>query len=357
MTPEFLEQEKEVSVKLAQAFMDRFVEDNKSLNPSMRIMLSELRTYSLRGGKWHRPALARAVVSLLNKHITHEQSIASLSTEFIHRFILTHDDIFDQDLSRHGGPTIEKIYREKYRKRYPRREDQTYSMGMAMVGGDILHTLSYQVVTENNLPGKIQLNVIKGLNQELHDTAAGWLWETDLKQKDLSEVTEAAVMKAMTQVSAHYSVLWPLRIGQLLAGRAYGDWVPALEVYGEHVGLAFQIQDDMLAVFGDQKTTGKPVGNDIREGKKTLLNVYAYAHAGLRDRDILETSLSQPVSMTRLAQIRKIYEQTGAYAYAKNQSVHHAKKGMSALDRLTPAHEEAREKLMWLADFMYTRKA
>ena len=91
------------------------------------------------GGKWHRPALVRLVVRLLGKNLTPAGARASVATELMHRYILVHDDILDLDLERHGGPTLQKVYQNRFSYKFG-GEDITYSLGMAMIGGDVINS-------------------------------------------------------------------------------------------------------------------------------------------------------------------------------------------------------------------------
>lgn len=351
-----LESEKQISITAATDYISFEVLRNQTLNPLMKRMLKEIQIYLKRGGKWVRPWLSRLAVRLLNKKITPSVIKASLSTELLHRYILVHDDIMDQDLERHHGPTLQKVYQDYHAKLYPNLPDETDALGNAIVAGDLIDTLVYQLVTESGLPPVTKLDLIRALNQDFMDTAAGWMLETDLKQRELGKIEEKEILLAMKQVSAHYSVLWPLRLGEIMAGRQYGNWLPELEAYGTQVGLAFQIQDDILAIFGEQKETGKPIGNDLREGKKTLLLNYAYKQSSLTDRAYLESCLHREISPNRLAKVRQIYEATGALAYAQQQAKIQIRGGIKALVKMRGVDETAKDVLIDLADFMVSRK-
>ena len=97
------------------------------------------------------------------------------------------------------------------------------------------------MIAESGLKTEMGLSMIRGINQDFIETGAGWFLETDLKNTPLIKVSMKQVKQAMLLVSAQYSVLWPLRLGEILAGREYGDWLPELEDYGTKVGMGFQI--------------------------------------------------------------------------------------------------------------------
>ena len=276
---EFFVKEQKKSVRIAGNFFRKKNEEASDLGTPMRVMLKELTRYGLRGGKWHRPALVRLVVRLMGKKLTPAINRASIACEMLHRFLLIHDDIMDQDLERHNGSTIQKVYMERFDDMRYQKPDDTYSLGMATVAGDLMHSWVFDLAVNSGLNDKIAANFVRGISTMSSETCAGWFLEAELKQLPMIKVGLPSVILADKLVSAHYSVLWPMRLGQLLSGRDYGDWMPELDTFGANLGLSFQIQDDILAIFGDQKETGKPVGNDLREAKKTLLTQYAY-HQG-----------------------------------------------------------------------------
>src|SRR5690606_37028703 len=160
----------------------------------------------------------------------------------------------------------------------------------------VLHTFALEMVMEARFEERVTLNVLRGMHECLAVTAAGWRLETLLKQRALGEVEKKDVEKAMWLVSGQYSILWHLRIGQLFAGATYGKWDQSLDEYGQHIGLAFQIQDDILGLLGEPEKTGKPVGHDFREGKKTLLLLHAYQSGSDDDKLFLQEHLGKKIS-------------------------------------------------------------
>lgn len=350
-----LSREQKTSVRIARNFFARKRTELTDLGLPFEVMLRQLQFYGLRGGKWHRPTLTRLAVRLMNQKITPEICRASVALELVHRFLLIHDDIVDQDLERHGGPTMQKFYQDRFQLKFTPLTDQTYSAGMAIVAGDVLHTFAFQFVAECGIKPELALAVIGGINQLMVETAAGWALETDLKMMSLNKSTLKQVMLAMRLVSANYSVLWPLRIGQILAGQPAGAFDKNLEIYGTNVGIAFQIQDDILAIFGDQNKMGKPVGNDLREGKKTLLVQYAYEQANKTNKKILQKMLNTNIDLNLLEQVREIIIKTGALTFAKETAQAKANEGIRALKRVTTNAPEAKDQLIALAEFMVNR--
>ena len=223
---------------------------------------------------------------------------------------------------------------------------------MAIVAGDVIHSLVDQAILSTTLSPEVKQRVITGLHQCLIHTALGWRLETKLKTLPLAKVELPDVEKAMMLVSGEYSVRWPLRIGQLLAGSPF-SWSNALEEYGLHIGLAFQLQDDILGIFGDAAQTGKPVGGDIREAKKTHLLMHAYQHASSKNRLLLESLIGKEISLEQLAKVRSIFDASGSLEFAQQEIQHHLELGLSAIDSLKPT--AASKKLAALARFLCNR--
>jgi geranylgeranyl diphosphate synthase type I len=279
-----------------------------------------------------------------------------VASELVHRYLLIHDDIIDRDLVRHSERTIEKIYLDKFKRSYPKKIDEMYSKGMAIVAGDIVNAMTYELLTRTSLSNDIIVAAIKGINRLMMETGAGWQLQTEQNFQNIYEVTEDAFMKGMILVSAQYSVVWPLRMGQIFAGRLTQDtWDPYIEKYGLDTGIAFQLVDDLLGMFGDEKTTGKPSGHDYREGKKTFLLLKAYSHANDDDKQFLAETLGTDITGEQLGRVRQIMTDTFAVKYVKEKADYYARSAQEALKSIKTNDHEAVDLLSELADLLANR--
>ncbi len=332
---QLLIEEREKTQAAVRNFLKRKMADYGNLDRSFYDYLKNIETYSLRGGKWHRPMLTRLAYQLKSNSRGRGDIVkGSGGVELLHRFILIHDDIFDGDLERHGGPTLEAVYKAEQDNLSLPHPVTFFDKGMAMISGDLLHTFALEMVRESGFEQTTLLNVLRGFHETLAVTAAGWRLETLLKQKSLADVKSKEIEKTMWLVSGLYSILWPLRIGQLFSGGTYGHWNKNLEEFGKHIGLAFQIQDDILGLFGSKEKTGKPVGHDFREGKKTLLLLYAYAEGTMTQKAFLESHLGKPISEKKLERIQKMIINTGALDNARSEITSHLLAAQSALYKM-----------------------
>jgi geranylgeranyl diphosphate synthase type I len=135
------------------------------------------------------------------------------------------------------------------------------------------------------------------------------------------------------------------------------DTIELAGQYGKFVGLAFQIRDDILGVFGDPKKTGKPVYNDLRRGKKTILVLYAYQNTEGKEKELLEKVLKREVtSDSELEKIAEIIEKSGALAYAMNLAETLSNNAISVLEELPVQDKKGKDALIELAKFVVQRE-
>ena len=180
--------------------------------------------------------------------------------------------------------------------------------------------------------------------------------QTEQNFQAIGQVTEAAFMRGMILVSAQYSVVWPLRIGQIFAGRLTEDtWDPHIESYGLNTGIAFQLMDDILGMFGDEKTSGKSSGHDYREGKKTFLILRAYDNANPQDKKFLDDTLGTNANASELERARHIMTETGAVEYTKTKASAHVQSAQKALKSINTSDSDAVELLSGLATLLANR--
>ena len=354
-----LKKERLATGKAIQNFFDGKKQLFSDYPQEFQNMFHRLGEYSLNKGKMARPMLVRLAYQMFTDHIEEENIVSgSAAIELLHRYLLIHDDLVDRDLLRHGKPGFEKQYDSYFSQTFPNIDQPSmYDKGMAIIAGDLLNSFSYELITESGFSPEIIVQTIKTFNLCLAETAAGWAIETDSKYMKVAEVSEERIFEAMRLVSAQYSVVWPLRIGQIYAGVNPDKYNQGLETYGVNIGLAFQIQDDILAIFGEQETTGKPVGRDITEGKKSLIYHYAYKMGSDVEKVYLEEIMRQPLETIDLDKVKSIIVNTGALDQVKQISKNLVYKGLSGLkdDSLT-THTAQVSLLKGLAEFLAERE-
>lgn len=352
----FLISQKDIFSTVVSDYILDYLSDEKKLTPIFGELLTQLQTYLTHGGKWHRPSLAVIGYRIAGGKQENKLRTGFAALELIHRYLLIHDDIVDQDLVRHGLPTLEKYYALRFESNFGDKQDLTYSKGMAMIAGDIVSAMALDLMNQIDCDDKIIRHLNTAISKLQIETAAGWQIQTEQNFMDIEKVTEDDFVKGMELVSARYSFIWPLRIGQILSGNTQSEkYNVHLETYGYHAGLAFQIRDDYLGMFGDESSTGKPVGHDYREGKKTLYLLRAYAKSDQNIKKFLETSLGLSPTKDDVNKARQIIIETKALDEINDLASHHVLLANQALEKINTDNHEAVELLKQLANLAVER--
>jgi geranylgeranyl diphosphate synthase type I len=248
------------------------------------------------GGKRLRPYLLLKVAESYGCNIN-EIMYAAISVELVHNFSLVHDDIMDNDQFRHGKPTVHVAY----------------GIPFAILAGDTLFSLAFNAIRRLKIPKEKKLRLYDELSLATLKLSIGQAYDMYLSSsKIFSERLYYETVKNKTAALFECSAV----MGAILGG-AKKEEIENLRRAIRYAGIAFQIKDDILGVFGDPKVTGKPVGNDVKEGKKTLITIYASKKVKdrlfnfLGNRDVKEEDLKNF--------IRELKE-IGAYEYALNKA-------------------------------------
>lgn len=296
----------------------------ESVDPLFWNLLEEMERFIVRGGKRLRPYLL--YVSYLGAGGDKEDDILPIAAglEMLHNFLLIHDDILDRDVMRYGGPNIQGVYRSKLMKHFTPEQSTQFGEDIALIAGDVAHLLSSQSVLNSPLPAERKVEALKLIHHTTFRVAGGELVDVMLPF-DLPDVsvTTDRVARLYSNKTAVYTFETPIRLGMILAGRSEADMTP-ITPFAEALGIAYQIMDDLLGVFGTSEETGKPVDSDIKEGKRTLLYYFAhqmlpasefiafqevYGNANATDDEIakLKKQLEKHGVKTRVEEVRDTY--------------------------------------------------
>ncbi|MCX4470684.1 Octaprenyl-diphosphate synthase [Micromonospora sp. MW-13] len=235
--------------------------------------------------------------------------VASAALELFHAFALIHDDILDRSDQRRGAPSVHRLFAELHARSAWRGDPEAYGRNTALLCGDLCAAWSDQMFHECGLHR----------DQVLRGYAVFALMRTEViagEYLDLvSGVGDGSVASALTVIrlkAARYTVTRPLQIGAALAG-AGPELLAALAEFGDPLGDAFQLRDDVLGVFGDPTVTGKSVLDDLREGKPTVMMALARAAADRAQTVRLRELFGNPdLDDDGAAELRSIIDATGA---------------------------------------------
>lgn len=313
-------------------------------------MTENLKDFILRSGKRIRPILFYCGYLIAGGKEKEEILKATISIELIHAFFLIHDDIIDQDDVRHNGLAMHCAYSKKYKDKvkYPKH----FGISAAIVVGDLAHDFGYEILTKSNFSSELKIKAFKKMNQIVSNTLAGETIDVALSMK--FDFNERKIMEMQEYKTAKYTIEGPLHLGAVLAG-ADEEFLKSLSKFAIPLGVAFQIQDDIIGIFGDEQKVGKPIGSDIKEGKKTLLITRALKVANEEQKNIILSSLgNKEINLEDIKNARKVIEETGSLQYSKTQAEKLKELSKKHLAEIKTS-DECKDFLNNLADFIVKR--
>ena len=264
------------------------------------------------GGKRMRPVLALMACEAVGKDPISALGAAS-SVELFHNFTLLHDDIMDEATLRRGQQTIH----------------QKWDVNTGILSGDALLVTAYQQL--NSYDDALFSELTKLLSETALLVCEGQQYDVDFETRDNVSMDEYI---HMIRLKTAVLLGCALRMGAIV-GQASIDIADCLYEFGVNLGIAFQLQDDLLDAFGDPKTFGKKVGGDIVENKKTILYHLTRTHAtakDLADFEQLMSTTSQNEEQ-KINDVKAIYESTDARRRTTEQVMSYTKKALDALDQ------------------------
>ena len=237
---------------------------------------------------------------------------AAAALELLQASALVHDDVMDGSDRRRGIPAAHRRFAELHTDSGWLGESDRFGAGAAILLGDLCLGWADELLFRCGLPGAALLDAKPVFDLMRTEVMSGQF--LDLLEQAQAEVSAQRVLRVVRFKSAKYTIERPLHLGARLAG-AGEDRLPALSAYGLPLGEAFQLRDDVLGVFGDPAETGKPAGDDLREGKHTLLVAAAMRRADPVQAERLRAGLGDPqLGASEIDDLRGIIEATGALA-------------------------------------------
>lgn len=298
-----------------QRTLDSFVEAQADrladLGPDATLLLDEARV-ALAGGKRLRAAFCwwghQAVAE-----VTDEEALmrACAALELLQASALVHDDYMDASDTRRGRPASHRAFEAHHRALGLPGDSEQYGAAAAILLGDLLLTWADEMLRRCGLPLERVNDALNVFDLCRSEVVAGQFLDVSVQARGHADV--ATAMTVLRYKSAKYSVERPLHIGAALAGATPAQ-MAALSDYGLPLGEAFQLRDDQLGVFGDPEVTGKPAGDDLVEGKRTVLVAHALDALKGADRTRLDTALGTELTVAEVAELRRLIADSGAAA-------------------------------------------
>ena len=288
----------------------------------------------LAGGKRLRPCFTMISCEAVKGDIINVIPLA-IALELIHNFTLVHDDIMDKSKLRRNIPAVHIKYGEP----------------AAIIAGDLLFTKAFESM--HNISGDCSVfkNVEFGFIDSIREICEGQQLDMDFEKRQIiGEEEYIEMIRKKTAVLFQYAS----EAGAILGGGTK-DEINALNEYGLNAGLGFQIWDDYLDISSDESTLGKDIGNDIRNGKKTLIAVHCLNNATGNDKKLLDRIFGNiNASEKEVGQVYDLFNKLKSVDYAKNSALNYNTKAKKALDIIPDS--DAKKLLLELADYSIKRK-
>lgn len=305
---------------LLASFETAFHKEVQSIQSTAPVQLYEPIAYSLKGGgKRIRPVLMLHAASLLSSQLEGIYP-AAVAIELFHNFTLLHDDIMDHAAIRRGDPAVHVKYGEN----------------SAILSGDAMSIMAFEFLSRCNpvnLPAALAL-----FSRSAMEVCEGQQLDMDFEERDQVTIPEYL---EMIRLKTSVLIACSLKTGALLAG-GEEKFCQLLYDFGIQIGIAFQLQDDWLDVFGNEDTFGKKIGGDICENKKTFLLLKALEMADEKNLSALKGWLKKSDFQDRekIEAVREIFSSTGVSEETKALMMEYHNKAIDALNQIDLPEKE-----------------
>ncbi|MFZ9636814.1 MAG: polyprenyl synthetase family protein [Ilumatobacteraceae bacterium] len=335
--------------------LSEFLQDEQdrwsALDGDLNAPLGELTRLVAAGGKRLRPAFCYlAFVGVGGDENSKQLLDTQAALELLHASALLHDDIIDGSLTRRGEPTSHIRYIAKHLDSKWAGEARRFGEGAVILIGDLAFVYADQLMTGvNSMTAKVwnEMRIEVNIGQYLD------LLGSAQRERNLNKAERVCRYK-----SGKYTVERPLHLGATLAAPEQADvLLEQLSNFGLPLGDAFQMRDDVLGAFGDTSSslTGKPIGDDLREGKPTPLLAMACERATVAQREVLDRVGAPQISHQEVSDIQEVIIETGALDALEAKILSLVEHSISAVSK-SSLDESSKSRLIELAEFVASRK-
>lgn len=335
--------------ELLATFLEQRVAELAELDPGLTAIGAEVADLVATGGKHLRPAFVywghRATGA------PHDDSVLgpAAAVQLLHTFALLHDDVMDRSPERRGRPSAYASLARIHSREGLEGDSGWFGVGGAILAGDLAFVWADQLLDETPLPPAVLDRVRRVFTTLRVEVMAGQY--LDLRLAGLPTATEQDALHVALLKSGRYTVTRPLQMGAAIGGAA-PELEAALGRYGDAVGVAFQLRDDVLGVFGDPESTGKGDLDDLREGKRTVLMLQTLQRADAAQAEQLNAVLgNRSLTAEDADRAREIIVETGALAEVERLIAARREAADAALHGIDPEARSALQDLAELAAF------
>ena len=304
---------KEIRNSINQELLNFVAAENKYLNEigsELAPVATAMERFLLDSGKRLRPLFAYLGFLGTGSKPTIEILRSCASLELVHVCALMHDDVMDASDTRRGAPSIHRAFEAMHKDAKLIGSSEQFGISSAILLGDLALVWSAKMLHQSGIDGATLIRALPMYDEMRVELMAGQY--LDVYEQALASESVERSLKVARYKSGKYTIERPLHFGAAL-GSGNQNLFKAYSNYGLPLGEAFQLRDDILGIFGDPQETGKPAGDDLREGKRTVLlaKVMELADAGQK-AEISSTLGNQNLEIAQVDKVREIFIATGA---------------------------------------------
>jgi geranylgeranyl diphosphate synthase type I len=308
------------------------LDSNYSLNKVSPFLSKSIKEFIRAKGKRLRPLLFLIGYLGFAKKTAPGLYRSALALELLHDFMLVHDDVIDKSEIRRGKLSLYASF-NKYL--YPCKNLKFNGQDLAIAAGDVIYALAMEAFLSVKETPKNKEKALRMFIQAALYTASGEFLELLMSAKDITKASKEDIYKIYDLKTARYTFAAPLSMGAELAGAGKKN-VKMISNYGIYLGRAFQIKDDILGIFAEEKETGKSSLTDLQEAKKTILIWRAYQQGSKKDKSFIRKILAKrTVLRGDLLRMRKIILDTKTLEFAKGQICRYINKAIALSESLS----------------------
>jgi len=279
-------------------------------------LLEAVEAFVLDAGKRLRPAFAYWGWRAAGGEDTDSAVKAAASLELLHACALIHDDVMDASDTRRGQPAVHRRFAALHRGSGWLGDAESFGESAAILIGDLCLVWADQMLGECGLSAEALTRGRPVYDEMRAELMSGQY--LDMLEQALGGQSVDRALRVARFKTAKYTIERPLHLGSALAGGS-PELTQSLSEYGLPLGAAFQLRDDVLGVFGDPEQTGKPAGDDLREGKRTVLIATALERATPVQAALVKEHLGDPhLTAAGVDELRAVIEETGALAHVES---------------------------------------
>jgi geranylgeranyl diphosphate synthase type I len=339
-------------------FVTAATADLRAVGDELTPMADAAREFVVDSGKRLRPAFCFWGAVAAGAEDTDALVRAAASLELLQACALIHDDLIDHSDTRRGRPAVHRRFAALHREEGWRGVDDDFGAAAAVLLGDLLLAWSDSMLATSGIDDAALRRARPVSDAMRLEVMAGQYLDAVEQARGATTVERA--LRVTRFKTAKYTVERPLHLGAAIAGSG-AEWVAAYSGYGLPLGEAFQLRDDLLGVFGDPSTTGKPAGDDLREGKQTVLVAIALTRLDSAGAALLRESLGDPtLSDERIATLRELIAASGAAAEVEAMIASRRDEALTALEatplKVTSLQQTAHDALVELAEIATYRR-